>query len=349
MTNERRANGSNKKPPAFYIMLVVVSFCLWFATWAVLCRVGQTHAAAFLAVGNIFNMTGWVGALAMAVARIWGLNDDDFPIELLLPLLMIAVRDWEGLVYYFQTPSADEMLFSFDKIFGYPEFFLGRIFLAVPLVLVLAKVVYFILLIPVVVVHLALPDRRLRWRLWTSVALMGLFGVIFYYFCPAAGPIYVFHEYPRIPAVDAPVVKFIPNLIPNCTPSVHLAMALLVLLYSRLCGRAWQVLGWVFLGLTVLVTLGLGEHYVIDLVLGVPFAGAIDGLADRKRRRKAYACFLLVLVWEVALCHGLALYLPAPVAFLLSCLTVAAPFAGPLYHGKPRLAVISQVDERAAL
>jgi hypothetical protein len=289
-------------------------------------------------------MTGWLGALVIAMGRIWGWNDDELPVELFLPLLMIIVGDWEGLVYRISSPSVDELVFSFDRIYGYPEFFLGRVFSSAPVVIVLAKAFYFALMMPVVAVYLALNDSKLRRKLCISVALMGLFGAIFYHFCPAAGPIYVFHEYPRLPVLSSPEVRLLPHLVLNATPSVHLAMALLVLLYSRYCSRLCQVFGWVCLALTVLTILGLGEHYVIDLVLGVPFAAAIDGLPDRSRRRKAYGCFLLVLVWEFALCHGLALHIPAPVALLLSCMTVAAPFAPRLQTSESGLAAVAEVE-----
>jgi hypothetical protein len=246
-----------------------------------------------------FNWIGWLGALIMAVARFWGWNSGEFPFELFLPLLMIVSGDWQYLMLSRSShfSSADEMVLAFDKVYGYPEFLLGRMFLSAPVILVVAKAIYAMLVMPVVAVYLALRDDGLRRRLCASFALMGLSGVVFYQFCPAAGPHYVFHEYPWVVPTLSPQVKLLPHLILNAVPSVHLAMAVLVLLYARYCSKLCQSLAWVFLALTVLVTLGLGEHYVIDLVLGVPFAVAIDCVTDRSQRRRAYACFLLVLVW----------------------------------------------------
>lgn len=316
------------RPPMFYVTLVMTAFFACFALWGILCMVGLPQFASLLGVGNAFNTSGWALALLLAVARFRGWNDADFPIELVLPLLMVAVGDWEGIVYKIHTPTVDELLFAFDKIYGYPEFLLGRMFYGARPVLWLGKAVYFALMLPIVVVHVALKDNKLRIRLWSAVALMGVLGVIFYYVCPAAGPIYVFKNYPQMPVVTAPAARMIPHLVPNCTPSVHLAMALLALFFAWRCARWCRNFGLAFLGATVLVTLGLGEHYVIDLVLGVPFAVAIEGMTYREGRRRAYACFLLVLAWEIALDKGWALRLPAPAALLLSCLTVAAPLAG---------------------
>jgi hypothetical protein len=329
-------------PPIHYLTIVVVSFCAWISAWRLMCIWGWGYWASLLGVGNVFNITGWVWALGMASARFWGWNNDNLPTELVLPALMVAAGDWEGIVFRIQTPSADELLFAFDRIYGYPQFLLGRIFLASPVALWLGKAVYFMLMLPVVVIHLCLREPKLRWRLWISVALMGVFGVIFYYFCPAGGPVHAFAGFPRLPAITSPATRVKPHLIPNCVPSVHLAMAMLVLFFARHCNRACRTFTWIFLALTILVTLGLGEHYVIDLVLGVPFAVAIAGLTDRAGRARAYACFLLVLAWEVALAHGWALYLPTAAALLLSGLTIAVPFTPPLRLGQPQLAPIPE-------
>jgi len=190
-----------------------------------------------------------------------------------------------------------------------------------------------------VVVHLSLKDAKLRWKLWASVALMALLGVIFYQFCPAAGPVYVFPGYPRIPTVLLPSERLIPYLIPNCTPSVHLAMAVLALLYAKSCGRFCRAFAWVFVALTVFVTLGLGEHYFIDLVLAIPFAVGIESVVNG-RRKKAYGFLLLVIAWEVALRFGWALHVPAAAALLLSGLTAVIPCLGPLRPSEARLAPI---------
>ena len=70
-----------------------------------------------------------------------------------------------------------------------------------------------------------------------------------------------------VPIADAPR---------NAMPSVHVAATLLVF---------WNSIGWpkwaraitaVFLLLTVLATLGFGEHYLVDLVVAVPFCLAVQ-------------------------------------------------------------------------
>jgi len=58
-------------------------------------------------------------------------------------------------------------------------------------------------------------------------------------------------------------------------PSGHFLGALLMYWFSRQC--RWQVhVGFaVFTALTALATVGLGEHYLVDLIAAIPFAAAI--------------------------------------------------------------------------
>jgi hypothetical protein len=46
------------------------------------------------------------------------------------------------------------------------------------------------------------------------------------------------------------------------------------------------VAGTAFLALTVLATLGSGQHYLFDLFCAVPYAGAIAFLGSRIRMRR---------------------------------------------------------------
>ena len=55
-----------------------------------------------------------------------------------------------------------------------------------------------------------------------------------------------------------------------------------------------------FLALTLLATLGLGEHYLIDLVVAAPFAVAAMSACARQYGRAAWAG-ALVLAWLIYL------------------------------------------------
>jgi hypothetical protein len=66
----------------------------------------------------------------------------------------------------------------------------------------------------------------------------------------------------------------------NCLPSLHFGWALLLLWNCR--GRAMETFGSIYLFLTALATVGLGEHYFVDLIASVPFCAAVQAIATWK-------------------------------------------------------------------
>jgi hypothetical protein len=273
---------------------------------------------------------------------------------------MLANRD--GLNYLFGRssvlPSVDELLFVFDRHFGYIEFVLGRWLHAVPFLTRLSVWGYWCIPLPLVAVYLSLPrdvGPRGHGKMWLSFALLGITCFFFYQVCPAAGPIYLFPKaFPfHIPVLRSPHARLMPSSILNATPSVHFAIALLMLLYSRYCRRAVQIGAAIFALVTVVATLGLGEHYFIDLIVAVPFTVAVDGVSDclydRSQRPRVYMCFSLTLLWQMALCQGWALQLSTPVVWLLSIATVIVPFVpfGPAVRGEKAGAAAVQSQPEA--
>lgn len=55
----------------------------------------------------------------------------------------------------------------------------------------------------------------------------------------------------------------------NCMPSVHMALAFLIFLHTLKRGITMTALGFLIVFLTLISTLGLGEHYFIDLIMGM--------------------------------------------------------------------------------
>ena len=114
-------------------------------------------------------------------------------------------------------------------------------------------------------------------RLFLAV---GFAGALLYNLFPAAGPLYVFgKDFPNhLPDASAMMIQ--PLLVPraprNAMPSVHLACALLIWWNTVGLARGLRVAAAVFLALTALATLGFGEHYLIDLIVAVPFALAVQ-------------------------------------------------------------------------
>ena len=63
-------------------------------------------------------------------------------------------------------------------------------------------------------------------------------------------------------------------------PSLHFSWALLQWWHTRSLARWIQCSAFVWLIITVLATLGLGLHYLIDLIVAVPFSVAVRGIAS---------------------------------------------------------------------
>lgn len=105
-----------------------------------------------------------------------------------------------------------------------------------------------------------------------------LLALPIYLMFPVCGPAYAFSGFPyQTPSGITPHPMAI-DAAPNGIPSVHTSTALLVLWLLR---HWWwgRVAGSLFLVLTVLATLGLGEHYLLDLVLAAPYSALVFWLA----------------------------------------------------------------------
>ncbi|HVW29672.1 MAG TPA: phosphatase PAP2 family protein [Polyangiaceae bacterium] len=218
---------------------------------------------------------------------------------------------------------------AFGGLGAGPSVSVARLFEALPALKGLCTMVYGALPIGVAVVHAirSSRDRREPPRVLVSFALIALFGYPLYFAFPMVGPREAW-------AVLEPHAVFPPAVVPagsqawlavkglaprNCMPSLHTAWALSVFLACR--GRRSIVLasfGFVWLVCTLLATLGLGEHWLVDLVVAFPFAFAVDALSLPGKLRGRDAPRLVVLValvvaWYAVLLAGLEWVAAAPV------------------------------------
>ena len=136
-----------------------------------------------------------------------------------------------------------------------------------------------------------------------------LIGYAAYLFYPAAGPAYAFpNEFPRVTPILSGLHPQWLAAPANAMPSLHLSSALLIWWNSRHWRRA-RYLALAFLGLTVLATIGLGEHYCTDLIVAVPYALCIQALGTRRPLRMT--CLLtglsMTVAWLVLLRYGFSL------------------------------------------
>jgi PAP2 superfamily len=212
----------------------------------------------------------------------------------LIPSLLFMSSDWAAYYFLAYTEKLhprvfDLNLYSFDATLRVQlPFLLGQWFQKLPWVRSLSFVFYIGLPIIIAVVYTGLLLRNTRRSLsaMTAFLVTGPIGILFYNLLPAMGPIYIFQEtFPWQPLSFAQVHKLLvePIAFPgprNAIPSLHMAWVILAWWFSRGLSPWRRVLAALFLLFTFFSTMGLGEHYFVDLVVAVPFSLFIKSLCS---------------------------------------------------------------------
>ena len=221
----------------------------------------------------------------------------------------------------------DPIVLGLDGAFGQPSFVVGRLATGHPAVLTLLGLVY--LFLPVATaVMLVLEERwavrngcenRSERGLLRPFLLAAAVGYLLYQVYPVLGPGPLFGA--RFPYGAASLAGPPQRLIDvrgiedarNCMPSLHVTWALLIYWHARTLGTPARVAGAFWLVSTIFATLAMGQHYFVDLVVAVPFAALIDGVAGGGTpRRKISARSWLMATTGVLLAIWYAILFLAP-------------------------------------
>jgi hypothetical protein len=171
---------------------------------------------------------------------------------------------------------ADLTIFGFNPSFAIGHALQGSMLLAVSAwcytnLMAVGLAIYF--------VHFIRSDGE-PIRAFLLLVIGPLFGYALYYIVPACGPVYAFSSFPVYPADVGSATAHIIGP-PNAMPSVHFSLGLFCF---WLC-RKWPVARLFtipFALFVTLATLALGEHYAVDLIVGLPFAAACFLLSERR-------------------------------------------------------------------
>jgi hypothetical protein len=265
------------------------------------------RTAAFLGLGSML-VLGWKACFSTAALR-------PLLLATFCPALVILTNLALAATIQFQPRIYDLFLYRFDGSLGTQfSFMAGRWFQASPLLSNVCFLVYAALpLAEVLVFLLYFQGQRMPANPLALFVVTGIAGFVLYQICPATGPIHVFAaRFPNAPPSVQPVQTMVLDNFPrNAIPSLHSAWALLIWWSTRYCKNWMRWLATAFLALTLLATLGLGEHYLIDLVVAAPFAVAAMS-ACAKQYGRAASAGLLVLGWLVYLRFGLPIFSLAP-------------------------------------
>jgi len=180
----------------------------------------------------------------------------------------------------------DEYVFFIDRAFGSPAFVMGSLFQSYPWFREISYIPYALVSSACLIV-VAARFFLLRFeegvRCVRTVFLSCLLAYPLYIVFPVAGPQYAFRSFPNsVPTNFTPHVVHL-QALPNCVPSVHMTLAIMVMVFSK----EWQigrVLGALFVLLTVSATMGLGEHYLFDLIVAVPYSALMIYLGGYSHR-----------------------------------------------------------------
>jgi len=287
-----------------------------------------------------FFMAGFsfVGLSALAVLgtrTIWAKPEDR---KLLLygfvPAVLFVASEWTASYLLDMTESLhpktfDLFLFSFDGSLRVQiSFLVGQFLLRNLWLRTAALAIYIGLPSPLALVYASQLRRQKDTALAVMIAFLvtGPMGVLCYNMLPACGPVHlVGAAFPWNPPSTADLMQL--NVVPvllagarNAIPSLHMTWVLLVWWNSRGLARWVRAIAMLFVVLTVLATLGTGEHYLIDLVAAFPFSLMVQALCSysmptRNRERRMAFVFgaFATLIWLALLSFSVKLFWISPI------------------------------------
>lgn len=244
----------------------------------------------------------------------------------LVPPLLFLLLGYFGsgplaLTFRLHPKTLDLFLYSFDQSLGVQlSFKVGQVVLSSRLLTHTMLGVYYLL--PLVIMftyaRLLVRDRTLAMMAFLAFVIAGPVGVVFYNLIPGCGPgclmggKYPFEMFSTAQLRQMPLQPLTEGGARNAFPSLHLGWALLALWYSECLTRRTRVAMAIFFMGTVFATLGIGEHYFVDLVAAFPFAlmiyaaCALNVPISSPRRIVALAAGLAMMAgWVVLLRWGL--------------------------------------------
>jgi hypothetical protein len=181
----------------------------------------------------------------------------------------------------------DLFMYSFDGSLGMQvSFLMGRAFSKWPVFKTVSMMFYDGLPVAMTLIcarHIAARTSKAI-SVITAIVATGPIGVAFYNLFPALGPGIVpqlgfpFHVLTRAQTMNLALVEIAVPGPRNAIPSLHMAWVLLIWWYSRGLSLWTRAIALLFLIFTVASTLGSGQHYLVDLVVGIPFAVFLESL-----------------------------------------------------------------------
>ena len=220
-----------------------------------------------------------IGALIVASAAFRRRDNrmTDLTVATLFASYLFLLAMMTATTGFFHPRTIDLALYRADRAIGLDPFALMGLVAREHWLNVLLFVVYEAL--PILIAIAWVSERSTT--MLRAVVIAPIAALFLYNLLPAVGPIYAIT--PDAPHAAVPW-KQIANLPRNCFPSMHLGWALLVALNAK--RPVWRSIAWAFAILTAVATVGLGEHYYMDLIATVPFCFAVQYVAEAPFRSR---------------------------------------------------------------
>ena len=308
---------------------------LWVLTGGLFLAVVDLRVLGFYPVFMAgFSFVGMAALAVLGTHTIWADGDErKLLLYGFLPAVLFVASEYMAstlldITEKLHPKTFDLFLYSFDCSLRVQfSFLMGQLFWTWPWVRFVCLVIYLALPLPLALVYAAQLRRQKEKALAVMLAFLvtGPVGVLFYNMLPACGPAHIFGAaFPFHPPSIADVMHM--NVVPvllkgarNAIPSLHIAWVLLVWWNSRGLARWIRAIALLFVVLTVMATLGTGEHYFIDLVVAFPFSLMVQALCSYSQpfrsgaRRNAFLFGTFVtLIWLALLSFSTTIFWTSP-------------------------------------
>lgn len=226
------------------------------------------------------------------------------------------------LTVVYDHKTMDWLLYSVDATFGgHINFLIGHYFYYLPSPCQ-ASVQLIYVTIPLawsIMVCIKVTNQQpLSQQLFTEYLLLGLIGASLYHVIPAYGPCYALQPWWPLHAPVTPIIPAVTNyygsMPRNCMPSLHTAWAYCIWRQTRTCSSTIRFLSTLWLGLILFSLLALGQHYLVDVMVGFILAVLVRGLCATAlpklygaRFTAIFAGAALMCMWYLLILFGLHL------------------------------------------
>jgi hypothetical protein len=327
----------------------------------------------WILVGSaVLALPGIAGLLLLALRCVWSDGKERVTAYgFLAPafsmvLFVFSAQRVLGLANLLYPKTFDLYLFAADGAFRWqPNYALCRAMIHFPIFGGVVKLVYVSLpFIMALIYAMRIPKdaKRPSWDMVTLFLLAGVVGSVLYNVLPGTGPIYAFRDFfpwQSLPHESLQRLRleriFVPADVPrNAIPSLHAAWVILLWWNSRRLSLLMRVFTGAYLVLTVISTLATGEHYLVDIVAGVPYALCMQAIVSPERRALELAQRVrisliglgLTLMWMLLIRFDTKWLLISPIIpWTLLAFTVGSVvfLNGKLTHGDVASNVVAEV------